>query len=49
MRTSEEIEAERKEEERLARVRGYKRKYNRKIVAEKVAADKETAPTKPAA
>ena len=39
MRTPEEIEAEQKEEERLARVRGYKRKYNRKIAAEKVAAE----------
>jgi hypothetical protein len=41
VRSVEEIEAEQKEEERLARVRGYKRKYNRKIAAEKVAAEAE--------
>jgi len=54
IRTPEEIEAERKEEERLARVRGYKRKYNRKIAAEKTpaevaVAETETAIPKPAA
>ena len=48
IRTAEEIEAEQKEEERLARVRGYKRKYNRKIAAEKIAAETETAITEAA-
>jgi hypothetical protein len=41
IRTPEEIEAERKEEDRLARVRGYKRKYNRRKAAEKVTAEVE--------
>jgi len=48
VRSAEEIEAERKEEERLARVRGYKRKYNRKKAAEKVVAETETAITEAA-
>ena len=36
-RSPEEIEAERKEEERLERIKGYKRKYNRKKAAERAA------------
>lgn len=48
-RTPAEIEAEQKEEEMLARVRGYKRKYNRKVAAEKVATEEENATPKPAA
>jgi hypothetical protein len=49
IRSQEEIEAERIEEERLARVRGYKRKYNRKIAAEKAAEQEQpdVAPSVP--
>jgi DNA invertase Pin-like site-specific DNA recombinase len=43
IRSAEEIEAELKEEDRLARVRGYKRKYNRKKAGEKVAAEVKPA------
>ena len=43
IRSPEEIEAERKEEDRIARVRGYKRKYNRKKAAEKIAVKAEAA------
>ena len=42
-RAPEEIEAERKDEDRLSRVRGYKRKYNRKKAAEKTDAEAGTA------
>jgi DNA invertase Pin-like site-specific DNA recombinase len=49
IRSAEEIAAEEKEEDRLARIRGYKRKYNRKKAAEKKAAEEVTATPKPAA
>ncbi len=45
MRTPEEIEAERAEEDRLVRVRGYKRKYNRKKAAAAATAIPEAIPS----